>query len=166
MENDKRRALEMWALIIPILLAAGAAKMIANAARMKVFPSSALPSPQELDSLRGFVVRRSEPALSRSPTPGVVYAGSDPLSSQGRATVSNYVVQENLSAAQSRPARWIVSTIMITDSRRVAVVDGALVSAGSALPGGARVISVEPDHVVIEDAHGLRRDLPVQGGAN
>jgi hypothetical protein len=59
-----------------------------------------------------------------------------------------------------------VSTIMITENRRVAVINGVLANAGTLLPGGARVLAIEPDHVVLAEAGGARREISVQGGAN
>jgi hypothetical protein len=54
---------------------------------------------------------------------------------------------------------WTVSAIMITDRRRVAVIDGRVVAAGDTIAGGARVASVEPRHVVVRERGGTMRQL-------
>jgi hypothetical protein len=59
---------------------------------------------------------------------------------------------------------WNVSAILITDSRRVAVINGELMTLGASLPGGSRVTAIERDHVVLTDATGVRRTLNVSDG--
>jgi hypothetical protein len=169
MANDSRRLLQTGALVIPIILAATGGKMAVNAARLKIYPSASLPTPQELDSLRGYVVRTAAPAPpSAAPTiSAYAFGGSDPFSKVTRWEAPKYLTEQGLIApGRLNPARWIVSTIMITETRRVAVVNGLVAWAGSVLPGGARILSIEPDHVVIAEPGGARREVSVQGGAN
>lgn len=61
--------------------------------------------------------------------------------------------------------RWVLSAIMITGSRRVAVVNDSLVSVGAVVGGGATVAAIEPDHVILIESGGARRELRVQPGS-
>lgn len=54
---------------------------------------------------------------------------------------------------------WRVSAVLITNTRRAAVVNDSLVDQGAALPGGARLTSVEADHVIVTDASGTRHTI-------
>lgn len=70
----------------------------------------------------------------------------------------------------ARPAKveedkWTVSAVLITASRRAAVINDVLVTLGGQLPGGSRLTVVEPDHVVLTDSHGVRHSIDVLGGA-
>jgi hypothetical protein len=70
-------------------------------------------------------------------------------------------------SAPATPRRtWALTAILITDVRRVAVINEQLVAVGDALPGGGRVAAVERDHVVVITADGSRRqlNLPDAGG--
>jgi MSHA biogenesis protein MshK len=53
-----------------------------------------------------------------------------------------------VSARHSAP-RWHVNEILISDSRRVAIVNGISVQKGEHV-SGARVVAIEPDHVTLE----------------
>jgi hypothetical protein len=66
-------------------------------------------------------------------------------------------------AARPRHA-LVVSAILISDVRRVAVIDNALFAVGDRLPGGARVAAIEKDRVVVVQPDGMRRSLPVESG--
>lgn len=61
--------------------------------------------------------------------------------------------------APSGPARprWIVSAILLTDAQRMAVVNDSVVVVGSTLPGGARIVEIQSDRVVLQEAGGARR---------
>lgn len=169
MSNDSQRSLQIGALVIPLILAAAGGKMVLNAARLDAYSATGLPSTQELDSLRGYAARPTAftgPAPA-PPTGAYAFGAYDPFSRVTRSETSRYSAPESeIPPARSRSAPWIVSTIMITETRRVAVVNGSVVSTGSALPGGGRVISIEPDHVVVADGSGARRVLSVQGGGD
>ena len=56
---------------------------------------------------------------------------------------------------------WTVSAILISDVRRVAVVNEELVTIGSRTAGGARIVAIEPDHVVLTEPGGARRVVRV-----
>ena len=54
---------------------------------------------------------------------------------------------------------WRVSAILVADNRRVAIVNDSAVAVGDPLPGGARVIEIELDFVVLRAADGARTVL-------
>lgn len=63
------------------------------------------------------------------------------------------------SSAPSGPVRprWVVSAILLMDARRMAVVNDSVVVVGSTLPGGARIVEIQSDRVVLQESGGARR---------
>jgi hypothetical protein len=57
---------------------------------------------------------------------------------------------------------WSLNAILITERRRVASIDGRLVSVGDTLAGGALVSAIEPGRVVVTDARGRTRILTLE----
>lgn len=167
MQSDKTRLLQIAALVIPVIAAAAAGRWAVNATRVNGIPSAALPTSGELDALRGYVVRTPPPPAQSSTraSEAIAVGGSDPFAKVSVSETPSYTGGGGLPLGP-RPARWIVSTIMITENRRVAVINGVLATSGSILPGGARVLAIEPDHVVLAESGGARREISVQGGAN
>ena len=166
MSNDGTRLLQIAALVIPVVVAAAGGKWAVDATRAKVGASSSLPTAAELDSLRTYVVRTppiaAEPQL---PASALSVGGVDPFAKVSRSETRVMSVSTGALTGPIGP-RWVVSTIMITENRRVAVINGVMATPGSLLPGGARVLAIEPDHVVLAEASGARREISVQGGAN
>lgn len=165
MQSENTRLLQIAALVIPVIAAAAGGKWAVDATRLNVLPSASLPSSQELDSLRGYVLRTQPVAQPLIPAAGMLASGTDPFANVSVSEAPSYVGAA-AAAAGPRPVRWVVSTIMITENRRVAVINGVLATAGTVLPGGARVLAIEPDHVVLAESGGARREVSVQGGAN
>ena len=165
MQSENTRLLQIAALIIPVIAAAAGGKWAVDATRTSVPPSASLPSSEELDSLRGYGRRTQPMAEAPRPGAGMLALGADPFA---KVSVSEAPSYSGAAApiAGPRPVRWVVSTIMITENRRVAVINGVLATAGTVLPGGARVLAIEPDHVVLAESSGARREVSVQGGAN
>lgn len=161
MTSESKRLLQIGGLVIPVIAAAAGGKWAVDATRLATMPSAALPTPAELDSLRGYVVRTEPAAQPPKPaSPVIGNVSSDPFATVTHGETPRYSGQ---AIAPPLPARWVVSTIMITDSRRVAVINGVLAAPGTVLPGGARVLTIEPDHVVLAEANGVRHEISVQG---
>ncbi len=164
MASDGTRLLQVAALVIPIVVAAAGGKWAVDATRAKMGSAAQLPSAAELDSLRTYV-SRTPPVPERAPSQQSDYAlgGTDPFARVTRAETRSVPL-----AGFTGPVgpRWMVSTIMLTENRRVAVINGVLANVGTVLPGGARVIAIEPDHVVLVESSGARHEISVQGGAN
>ncbi|MDQ6718213.1 MAG: hypothetical protein M3Z17_07690 [Gemmatimonadota bacterium] len=165
MQSENTRLLQIAALVIPVIAAAAGGKWAVDATRLSVLPSASLPTSQELDSLRGYVLRTQPVAEPLKPTTGMLSVGTDPFAKVSVAEAPSYVGGA-APVAGPGPVRWVVSTIMITENRRVAVINGVLATAGTVLPGGARVLAIEPDHVVLAESSGARREVSVQSGAN
>lgn len=60
---------------------------------------------------------------------------------------------------EARGPRWRVSAIMISEDRRIAIVDDRLVEQGASLPGGGRVVAIARDHVVVQGPDGVRHRI-------
>ncbi len=164
MANGSQTIFRVSGVMVAVLLALGG-KWAVDATKLPTLPSSRLPTSEELDSLRGYVAKPSAPiAVARAVIPAAGGAGLNPFAKVTLLEAPKYLSEQALGSAAPRVTRpqWLVTTIMITDTRRVAVVNGTLVSAGSALSGGARIVSIEADHVVLTDASGNRRTVPVQ----
>lgn len=48
----------------------------------------------------------------------------------------------------------MLTAILVSDDRRVAVIDDAAVSVGDVLPDGARVSAIQPSKVFVVDSKG------------
>jgi hypothetical protein len=150
------------AVILGAVMARGlSAPAIAGGARS--------PSPSdvaELELLGQYLARQPvHPLFVARPLEGIALADSlSALAQAGRPS-------PRMSALDlPRPAgvpvrRWVLSAIMITESRRVAVVNDSLVSVGERVGGGATVIAIEPDRVILLESGGARRELRMQSGS-
>jgi hypothetical protein len=60
---------------------------------------------------------------------------------------------------------WVVSAILISESRRAAVINDVLVNVGGELPGGGgRLTAVENNRVIVTDPKGVRRTININSG--
>lgn len=122
----------------------------------------------------------SEPsALARWPSTDEL-AGLAPYLSEPDEAVRGYVVpdtrivsddffvddEEPLPAATpgtaAEPAPDVpyrVSAILLADNRRIAIINDSVVAVGDPLPGGATVLQIESDHVVLRSSRGARTVL-------
>jgi len=82
----------------------------------------------------------------------------DPFGPVGQREIARADNADTLPLLVTEPP-WVVSAILISPSDRMAVVNDSLVKAGDRLPGGARVVEVEPNHVVLADAQQVRHIL-------
>lgn len=113
------------------------------------------PSADELDALAAYLSPVVE-APPRAGERGVAVTGmDDPFAPP--TPVDD--VPEPQPSAESADRAPVVSAILITGDRRLAVIDGRMVGPGDVLPGGERVESIEPQRLVLVDADGARRTL-------
>lgn len=56
---------------------------------------------------------------------------------------------DGAAATSSAGEPWVVSAILVTDAQRMAIVNNSVVQVGSALAGGARVVEIQPNRVVL-----------------
>lgn len=116
--------------------------------------ASAWPTPQELDSLSRYL----EPAAAAPPIDeyAAYLPAGIPAYREPAAVAPAPVVDETV---------WRVSAILITRNRPVAIINDEQVRPGERLAGGAEVVAIENDHVIIRVADGTRRTLRLTPGA-
>ena len=108
------------------------------------------PDPQRLDTLSAFL---------HAPQ------GTGPIIPETALRTEDFVDYEPAyepieAPADAEPApSWRVSAILVADNRRVAIVNDSAVSIGDTVPGGARVVEIELDFVVLRAADGARTVL-------
>jgi hypothetical protein len=105
-------------------------------------------APAALDTM-GRYLRPIAPTSTRRPEASELFVREDYYARPVERTYDE-------PAGPSRP-RWVVSAILLTDAQRMAVVNDSVVAVGSALPGGARVVEIQSDRVVLQEAGGVRR---------
>lgn len=115
-----------------------------------VAASAAWPSPEELDSLSAYLA------------PAVAAPNIDEYAAYLPADDAPVVRQEYRPRrpAIEAPDRKL-SAILITPDRPIAIIDNQQVRPGEQLPGGAEVLAIEKDQVIVREADGTRRTLRV-----
>lgn len=158
-----------------LLVRGGIAAVILGAAMARGLFAPAIargaqsPSPNqvaELELLGPYLTRQPvQPRFVARPLDGIVLADSlSGLAQAGRPYPRTPAL--DLPRPTGVPVmRWVVSAIMITESRRVAVVNDSLVSVGARVGGGATVTAIEPDRVILLESGGARRELRMQSGS-
>lgn len=119
-----------------------------------VVGAAQLPDPAELESSRRYLgsVGELPPWLDETglvlsaPRSGAPNAWDPPPPPPPRRGVRE---------GRGRP-RHAVTAILIRSGGRVAVVDDRTVVAGDQLASGARVLRIEPDHVILQEPDGTR----------
>jgi hypothetical protein len=151
--------LRIAGISLPILLVSVAAHRALEQPSATAEVSTGIPSAEELDSLSQYLAAR--PPQS-APGFGIASRANfdqfDPFASPD-------FVDVNVSSTAPVPRvrdRYVVTAILISKDRRVAVINDALVSVGSILPGGIRVTAIENDHVEIVGRSGTRRMLSIK----
>lgn len=139
-----------------MIIAFGTAWRVNSAAAGIVAAPSSYPDPAALDSL-GPYLRPMSLTSTRSGAPNELVIPDEYL-----AQPRDYGQDYGPAASEPSPApraRWSVSAILLTDLRRMAVVNDSVVVVGATLPGGARVVAIESDHVVLQESGGRRRTI-------
>jgi hypothetical protein len=111
--------------------------------------AAAWPTAETLDSLSRYLV----PVAAAPPIDE--YAVYLPAASISRAEAPAMVAEAPVLEA----AAWRVSAILITDRRRLAIINDRPVRVGDRLENGARVAAIERDHVIIKGSRGTRYTL-------
>lgn len=152
---------------LPMLLIAVAAHSALKPPKNAPTVSPALPSAEELDALTQYLtpaVSKGIPVIATAtgtrgdqPDPfiSLEYVAAAPSSvdtAKGVQPVVRPVVRD----------RYVVSAILISNDRRIAVINESLVTVGSMLPGGFRVTAIESNHVQIVAPSGASRMLTVR----
>lgn len=150
----------MAGISLPILLAASAAHSALKPPKGAATLSAAVPSAEDLESLGRFLspaAMQGVPVIGNAT--GMRIDGPDPFASVYEAPI---IDSAGVAGALPVRERNVVSAILISTDRRVAVIDETLVSVGSLLPGGFRVTGIEKDHVEIVTPGGVRRLISVR----
>lgn len=108
-------------------------------------------APAALDSLGRYLRPIALTAARPQAEPAELFAREDYFARPPRGEPT-----DDGGAAPTRP-RWVVSAILLTDAQRMAVVNDSVVVVGSTLPGGARIVEIQSDRVVLQVAGGGRR---------
>lgn len=143
------RYYKLLGLAIAAIIIAGVARMYTNAAAAQLRAHQTA-TPAQLESLALYLkpIPPGAPAPLVEPFLPPTYEDDEPAGAPD-GTVS-----------PPKPG-WTVSAILISDVRRVAVVNEELVTIGSRTAGGARIVAIEPDHVVLTEPGGARRVVRV-----
>lgn len=109
------------------------------------------PDPERLDTLSAFLQapQGARPIIPETALRTEDFAEDEPVEVIGAIERPG---EEQLPA-------WRVSAILVAENRRVAIVNDSAVSVGDPLPGGARVVEIELDFVVLRAASGARTVL-------
>src|SRR6266513_2303748 len=84
---------------------------------------------------------------------------SDPLDSRVAEPHADVASQAGIPAVRAVPAPNRLTAILVSDERRVAVIDEAMVSVGDVLSDGARVTAIQRDRVFVIEKNGHWRTL-------
>ncbi|HEU4453287.1 MAG TPA: hypothetical protein VFZ18_08030 [Longimicrobiaceae bacterium] len=139
-------------MVCGVLLAAAIA--LASSAPVPVGPNPVLTA-VELDSLSVYLGPSAPAPLLDEYGAFLPAVEAEPLSSAGPLPAH---------AAAPPPAAYAVTAIVTGGSRPLAIIDDATFAPGAMLPDGARVVSIEKDHVVLRHPDGTLRTLRLKAG--
>lgn len=142
----------IWlAIVAGVIIAFGTAWRVNSAAAAVAKAPTNYIAPAALDSL-GRYLRPVAPTSARaSAEPAELFAREDYYALPRGSELSDGA------ATGDAVERWVVSAILVTDARRMAIVNNSVVLVGSTLAGGARVVDIQPDRVVLQIAGSGRR---------
>lgn len=161
MPRTNSTLLRAGGICLPLVLVAVAARSAMKPPANTPAISASVPSAEELDSLSKYLVSRPAqglPVISSNQPADIDLA--DPFGSPNFAMAGDTVGGAVVTAPVAD--RWVVTAILISKDRRVAVINETLVSIGSTLPGGVRVTAIENDHVELATRSGARRLLSIK----
>lgn len=160
MPRSNESLLRFAAIVLPVVLISAAAHSALKPPPAVAAIPAGVPVAEEFDSLSRYLkARPAQGVPSLVSTARVRTDLYDPFAS------ADFVAAETATAsAPAAPVRerYVVTAILISRDKRVAVIDDALVSVGSVLPGGIRVIAIENDHVEVVGPSGTRRMLTIK----
>jgi len=137
-----------------VIIAFGGAWRANSAAATVVKAPKSYIAPAALDSLGRYLRPIALTSARRPAEAAELFAREDYYVQPERAERS--FAGPSAPAGPARP-RWVVSAILLTDARRMAVVNDSVVVVGSTLPGGARIVEILSDRVVLQESGGGRR---------
>lgn len=161
MPRSNETLLRFAGICLPIVLATVGARSALKPPNNAAVISAGIPTAEEFDSLSKYLAARPSQGVPEiTSTQRVRQDLFDPF------TAGDFVALTDTAGAVTVVPkvrdRYVVTAILISRDRRVAVIDEALVSVGSILPGGVRVTAIETDHVEIVAPSGTRRMLAIK----
>lgn len=148
---------------VPMLLVAFAAHTALKPPKDVPTVSAGIPTAEELDSLARYLIPRQSrgvPVVAVA-TP-VQYDQPDPFISMEYVAPPETPLAPDTVARPVPRDRYVVSAILISNDKRIAVINEQLVTVGSMLPGGFRVTAIENNHVQIVAPTGVSRMLSIR----
>lgn len=145
----------IWlALVAGSIIAFGLAWRTNSAAAAVARAPTSYPAPAALDSLGRYVRPIALTSARRPAEAAELFVREDYYAQPDREEWT-----DDAARAPSGPVRprWVVSAILLTDAQRMAVVNDSVVVVGSTLPGGARIVEIQSDRVVLQESGGVRR---------
>jgi len=127
-----------------------------------VQPTTALAGASPIRNLTPYTVPHDSPVTGAPSLPGqTLLLQRDPFTATAsyRAVTRGIPLVRRPVQAGAAAHAWQVTAVLITRTRRAAVIDDSLIDEGGSIPGGARLTSVEPDRVIVTDARGARHTL-------
>lgn len=158
--TDRQRVTLVVLAVVSGGLAALAIGVLDSAAKVATKPLPAA----DLEAVSAYLVPLPDSSRLAGVGTGTMVVARDPFGS----TTSTPLASGGSVGTTPRPAKggsqqWVVSSILIEESRRSAIVNNAWVSVGDPLGGGARVTAIERKYVVVTDANGNRHTVPIRG---
>lgn len=162
MPRSNETLLRFAGVCLPIVLATVGARSALKPPNDAAVISAGIPTAEEFDSLSKYLaVRPSQGVPDITSLQSVRQDLFDPFSSGNFVALTDTAGTVTVVVPKVRD-RFIVTAILISKDRRVAVIDESLVSVGSILFGGVRVTAIESDHVEVVAPGGARRMLAIK----
>jgi hypothetical protein len=120
----------------------------------------------DLQSLASYLTPLPDSGSLAQDRPITMVVARDPFLLTGTAGASASRGRGNGAGSRSKAGegQWVVSSILLEGARRSAIVNNVWVNVGDTVGSGAKVTAIEPDHIVVTDANGVRHTVSLQGG--
>lgn len=145
-------------IALPTVLATVGARRIISASPMAQ-PPAQTPTAVQLESQLPFVQQSKLAAVPELDRP-VPLRRFDPDPFDATELRAEAVAVGD--SVDARASGWSVTAILIAGDKRMAVVNDKLVTLGTRLPGGERVIAIENNHIEVMEPGGSRRIVAIQ----
>jgi hypothetical protein len=119
----------------------------------------------DLQSLAAYLAPLPDSSRLAQDGPITMVVAHDPFLSAAAPAGSQSPTRAG-AGTRSKPSegQWVVSSILLEGAKRSAIVNNVWVTVGDAVGSGAKVTAIEPDHVIVTDAKGVRHTVSIQGG--
>lgn len=142
-----------------MIVAFGVAWRTNSAAAAVVKAPRSYIAPAALDSLGRYLRPIALTSARSNAGAAELFAGEDYFAQPAREERMDAGISAPARSSQPARPRWVVSAILLTDAKQMAVVNDSVVVVGSMLPGGARILEIQSDRVVLQESGGGRRTI-------